>query len=94
MHYQALLGAKAKGGKVSASDQGLTIEGADEVTLIVSAGTDWRDKEFARVARTRLDGLQERVYGGPFQRAPERFLVDEFREREAGFPGRRDRCSV
>ena len=47
MRYTALLGASVKGGKVSATDQGLVVEGADEVTLIVSAGTDWKDKEFA-----------------------------------------------
>ena len=46
IRYTALLGAIAKGGKVSATDQGLAIQGADEVTLIVSAGTDWKDKGF------------------------------------------------
>ena len=55
MRYQALLGAKVKGGKVSATDQGLVVEGADEVTLIVSAGTDWINMEFAGLARKRLD---------------------------------------
>ena len=35
--------------------EGLVVEGADEVTLIVSAGTDWKDKEFAKLARQRLD---------------------------------------
>ena len=55
MRYQALLGAKVKGGRVSASDQELTIEGADEVTLIVSAGTDWIDQEFAVLTSKRLN---------------------------------------
>ncbi len=55
MRYQALLGAKVKGGKLSANEQGLTVEGADEVTLIVSAGTDWINKEFAGLTRQRLD---------------------------------------
>ena len=55
MRYQALLGAKVKGGKVSATDQGLVVEGADEVTLIVSAGTDWINKEFVGLARKRFD---------------------------------------
>ena len=50
MRYMALLGASVKGGKVSATDQGLVVEGADEATLIVSAGTDWQDKEFAKLA--------------------------------------------
>jgi alpha-L-fucosidase 2 len=55
MRYVALLGASAKGGKVSATDRGLVIDGADEATLIVSAGTDWKDKEYAKLARQRLD---------------------------------------
>ncbi|MGA2618571.1 MAG: glycoside hydrolase family 95 protein [Thermoguttaceae bacterium] len=54
MRYIALLGASVKGGKLSATDQGLAVDGADEVTLIVSAGTNWRDKEFAKLARRRL----------------------------------------
>ena len=55
MRYLALLGANVKGGKVSATNDGLAVDGADEVTLIVSAGTDWKDKEFAKLARQRLD---------------------------------------
>jgi alpha-L-fucosidase 2 len=55
IRYTALLGASAKGGKVSATDQGLVVQGADQVTLIVSAGTNWKDKEFASLARRRLD---------------------------------------
>lgn len=54
MHYQALLGANVKGGRVSATAQGLVIEGADEVTLIVSAGTSWINQDFAKVVRQRL----------------------------------------
>nr|MCU0982141.1 glycoside hydrolase N-terminal domain-containing protein [Pirellulaceae bacterium] len=55
MRYVALLGANVKGGQVSATSDGLAVDGADEVTLIVSAGTDWKDKEFAKLARQRLD---------------------------------------
>ena len=55
MRYQALLGASAKGGKVSATDHGLVVDGADEATLIVSAGTDWIDKEFTVLVRKRFD---------------------------------------
>jgi alpha-L-fucosidase 2 len=53
MRFTALLGAHAEGGKVSATNDGLVINGADEVTLIVSAGTDWNDKEYANRARQR-----------------------------------------
>lgn len=53
--YRALLGAKAKGGKITATDAGLDIEGADEVTLFVSAGTDMKDKAFGKTDAARLD---------------------------------------
>ena len=55
MRYRALLGAKVKGGKVTATDQGLVVEGADEVTFIISAGTDWINPEFAGLVRKRLE---------------------------------------
>ena len=55
MRYLALLGVSAKGGHVSTNEQGVTVEGADEATLIVSAGTDWINKDFAALARRRLD---------------------------------------
>lgn len=54
MSYQALLGMQVRGGHVSAADDGLTVNGADEVTLIVSAGTDWQNKDFAPLVRQRL----------------------------------------
>jgi alpha-L-fucosidase 2 len=55
MRYTALLGASVQGGKVSATARGLVVENADQVTLMVSAGTDWKDKEFTKRARQRLD---------------------------------------
>ncbi len=54
MRFVGLLGAHAKGGTVSTTADGLTVAGADEVTLIVSAGTSYIDKDFAAVARKRL----------------------------------------
>jgi len=55
MRYLALLAANVKGGQASATERGLVVEGADEATLLVSAGTDWSDKEYAGLARKRLD---------------------------------------
>lgn len=55
MRYLALLGVCATGGQVSTNEQGVTVEGADEATLIVSAGTDWINKDYAALARRRLD---------------------------------------
>ena len=75
IRYTALLGASAKGGKVSATDQGLAVQGADEVTLIVSAGTDWKDKEFAKLARRRLDATLAK----PFDALRESAVADHRR---------------
>ncbi len=55
MRYLALLGANVKSGRVSATERGVAVEGADDVTLIVSAGTDWTNREFASLVRQRLD---------------------------------------
>ena len=54
MRFVGLLGANAKGGTVTATAEGLTIAGADEVTLIVSAGTNYTDQDFAARARQRF----------------------------------------
>jgi alpha-L-fucosidase 2 len=50
----SLLGAETIGGKTSTSDQGITIEEADEVMLIVSAGTSLGDPDFEKQTRERL----------------------------------------
>jgi len=75
IRYTALLGASVKGGKISATDQGLAVQGADEVTLIVSAGTDWKDKEFAKLARRRLDAALAK----PFDALRESAVADHRR---------------
>ena len=75
MRFTAVLGANAKGGKVSATNDGLVIDGADEVTLIVSAGTDWKDKEFAKLARQRLDAALAK----PFDAIREAAVADHRR---------------
>lgn len=54
VRYLAVLGATAKGGTVTASESGLAFVGADEVTLIVSAGTDLCDKGYVAATRKRL----------------------------------------
>lgn len=54
VRYQALLGATRRGGKITSTDEGLRIEAADEVTLLVSAGTDMHDKDFTTTVAKRL----------------------------------------
>ena len=44
MKFEARLKAVVEGGKVTASDAGLAIEGASAVTLLVVAGTDYQQK--------------------------------------------------
>jgi alpha-L-fucosidase 2 len=78
IRYTALLGVSAKGGKVSATDQGLVVEGADQVVLIVSAGTDWKDKEFDKLARRRLDAALTK----PFDALRESAVADHRRYME------------
>ncbi|HPD13459.1 MAG TPA: glycoside hydrolase N-terminal domain-containing protein [Planctomycetota bacterium] len=55
VRFLALLGAATVGGKVSATDDGLAVAGAEEAMLIVSAGTDLFDKGFEATTRQRLD---------------------------------------
>lgn len=50
----ALLGAESTGGTTRTTDQGITIEGADEVLLLVSAGTSLGNPGFEKQARDRL----------------------------------------
>jgi alpha-L-fucosidase 2 len=64
VRYLALLGASTKGGKVTASESGLVIEGADEATLIVSAGTDLFNKDFAPLVRQRLTQALAKPFDG------------------------------
>jgi alpha-L-fucosidase 2 len=54
VRYQALLGVNAKGGKTTATDKGVQIEGADELMLVVSAGTNLYDKDYVTNTKQRL----------------------------------------
>ena len=51
----ALLGVQAKGGTTRAGDDGISVTKADEVTLVVSAGTSLFDQDFEATARKRLE---------------------------------------
>lgn len=57
VNYRAMLGLSAKGGNVTVSEQSITVIGADEVTLLVSAGTDLHagNADFKEVVRSRLE---------------------------------------
>lgn len=52
--FIALLGAETNGGSHRASDEGMVVEGADEVLLLVSAGTSLRNPDYEKQANERL----------------------------------------
>jgi alpha-L-fucosidase 2 len=54
VRYQALLGAQVKGGKLSATEWGLRIDGANEAVLVVSAGTNLFQRNYTANVRQRL----------------------------------------
>jgi alpha-L-fucosidase 2 len=60
--YQALLGVTAKGGTAEVTADGWTVTGADEATLIVSAGTDLYDREHMVTVARRLAAAQQRGF--------------------------------
>lgn len=78
LRYRGELGVKATGGTVTVSDQGVQVAGADAVTLVVSAGTDMFDREFAATVRKRL----EAALAMPFEEVREAAAADHRRYME------------
>jgi alpha-L-fucosidase 2 len=70
--FLALLGVKATGGKVSTTEQGISVAGADEAVLVVSAGTDLFDRAYADTVHRRL----EAALAGSFDRLRDAAVVD------------------
>jgi alpha-L-fucosidase 2 len=62
VRYMALLGAVVKGGKTATSESALSIAGADEATLFVSAGTDLFDHDLGTRTRERLTKAMRRPF--------------------------------
>lgn len=52
--FLALLGVEIKGGEKTTTDQGVSIENADEAVLFVSAGTSLGSPDFEKLTRQRL----------------------------------------
>ncbi len=59
----AALGVETFGGTRTASDQGITIDGADEAVLLVSAGASLRNPGFEKQARDRLAAARRKSVG-------------------------------
>jgi hypothetical protein len=72
MRYQARLSAQYCGGSVETTPRGLIIEGANEVTLVVSAGTNWINKTFEELVARRMDAAMSK----PFLDIHEAAVVD------------------
>ncbi|MBN8460063.1 MAG: glycoside hydrolase N-terminal domain-containing protein [Verrucomicrobia bacterium] len=63
--YMSILAARipqGKAGTISASDAGLEISGADEVELLVSAGTDLRNRGYKEQIKERLKAASRRSF--------------------------------
>ncbi len=62
MKYVARLRVLNEGGQVSATDQGVRVEGAKAVTLLVAAATDYHGCEHEKMARGQIDAAEEQTY--------------------------------
>jgi alpha-L-fucosidase 2 len=62
MKYVARLRAINEGGKVSATEQGVRVEGAKAVTLLITSATDYHGRAHEQVAETQLDAAAKRSY--------------------------------
>ena len=58
--FLALLGAETQGGTKTTSDEGISIEGADEAVLFVSAGASLRNPDYEKITRQRLAGARRK----------------------------------
>lgn len=70
--YTAILGAQispGKAGTISATDNGLTIENADDVTLYLAAGTDLRNPGFDQKVSAQLNGAMKKSLDDLFKLA-------------------------
>jgi alpha-L-fucosidase 2 len=67
--FQARLGIQSKGGKIKPGNHGVEISGADEVTLMISAGTDMFDKDFRSTTLRQLQTAEAQSFDAIATRA-------------------------
>jgi alpha-L-fucosidase 2 len=72
LRFQCRLGLKARGGHVSVSDQGIEVSAADEVTLVISGGTDMFDHRFTETMGQRIAA----ALAQPFDEIADRAMLD------------------
>ncbi len=58
--YAALLGANVAGGKKAVGKDGISVTGANEATLFLTAGTDMHSPKFLKTAEAQLDGVMKK----------------------------------
>jgi alpha-L-fucosidase 2 len=69
VRFGAWLGAKVRDGSLRATDQGLVVEGATEAVLVVAAGTDLREQDYAVRAQERVRKALKQSFADLMQRA-------------------------
>ncbi|MES2461925.1 MAG: glycoside hydrolase family 95 protein, partial [Armatimonadota bacterium] len=62
MRFAARLRVLAKGGTVTAENQRIQVTGADSVTILLAAGTDYRDGAFEQIIAKSLESAGKRAY--------------------------------
>ena len=62
MKYEARLLALNEGGKVTTTDAGLAVSGADAVTLLLTAATDYRGKDPTKLCDEQLTAASKKSY--------------------------------
>ena len=80
--FLSVLGVSTVGGKSTTTDAGVTIEGADEAVLLISAGTNLRNPGHEEQVRSRLQA----ALATPF----EKLLADATRDHASYM----DRCKL
>lgn len=62
MRYQVEVGVQTKGGKIKTTGNQLEVTSADEVILIISAGTDFKDADYKAITQTLLKSALQTPY--------------------------------
>ncbi|HVU53712.1 MAG TPA: glycoside hydrolase family 95 protein [Puia sp.] len=68
MRYRACLEISQKGGQSHADKDALDVQGATEVIVFLSAGTDWRDPDYKETIRKTMTAAKNKAYAVQRQR--------------------------
>lgn len=62
LRFQARLRVRAEGGRVAVSPEGLRVSRANQVTLYLTAGTNYADPDFAHTVAAQLDAVVRKPF--------------------------------